>query len=134
MVFPRFEQGASLRIEILSAAQAGLELTACNVNARNLFDHGFGTITSFARGVPAVMLHYGDFTQLEGVLDTLLKLAAEGSADAPEFRRLFAAFATADAAPAERISEFPPRPPKSGKAPAPTPRGEPKKLTIGMAT
>ena len=134
MVFPRFDKGAQLRIEPLSAAQAGLELTSCNVNARNLSDHGFGIITAFAQGVPAVMLHYGNFDQLEGVLDALLKLAAEGSTGAAEFRRMFSALAAPDAPPEDRAPGSPPRPAASGEVPAPTPRKEPKKLTIGMAT
>jgi hypothetical protein len=77
IMFPRFEKGAQLRIESLSAAQASLELMACNVNARNLCDHGVRIITSVARCVPAITLRYGSFDQLEGSLATLLKLLAE---------------------------------------------------------
>jgi len=133
-VFPRFEQGSRLRIEPLSAAQAGLELTACNVNARNLSDHGFATITAFARSVPAVMLHYGKFNQLEGVLDTLLELAVEGPLGPAEFRRLFAAVAPPDMVVEEPAAKSTPQPATIAEVPEPTPRREPKKLTIGMAT
>jgi hypothetical protein len=72
IVFPRFQSGAQLQIDTLTAAQATLALMACNVNARNLSDHGVGIITSFARRVSAITLHYGSFDQLEGLFDSAL--------------------------------------------------------------
>lgn len=92
-VLPRFEVSARFEIESLSAAQTALELTACNVNARNLSDHGFGIVTSFARDVPAIMLRYGSFDQLQG-FDTLLKLIAESTLNRHAIRRLVALFPT----------------------------------------
>ena len=93
-VLPRFEVNARFQIEPLSAAQTALELTACNVNARNLTDHGFGIVTSFARDVPAIMLRYGSFDQLQGVFDTLLKLIAESTLSRDAIGRLVTLFPT----------------------------------------
>jgi Glycosyl transferase family 2 len=134
VVFPRFEDGAQLRIESLGAAQTALELTACNVNARNLSDHGFGIVTSFARRVPAIMIRYGSFEQLEGALDIFLKLLVESDLGPQAVRRLTALFQTSQAANLETSPlEFPPASPERSGAPDATPRGEPRKLTIGMA-
>ena len=74
ILFPRFEHGSPLELTKFSAAQTTLELTTCNVNARNLADHGFGIVTSCARKVPAIQLRYGSFQQLEGALDRLFEL------------------------------------------------------------
>jgi hypothetical protein len=74
ILFPQFERGSQLEFTKLSAAQTALELTTCNVNARNLADHGFGIVTSYALKVPAVKLRYGSFQQLEGPLERLYQL------------------------------------------------------------
>lgn len=105
IILPRFEDGAQLRIESLNAAQTALELTACNVNARNLSDHGFGIVTSFARCVPAIMVRYGGFDQLAGTFDTLLKLIAESKLSYHATRRLLTLFRTSEAASVKRTSE-----------------------------
>jgi hypothetical protein len=123
-----------LRIEPLSAAQTALELMACNVNARNLPDHGFGIVTSFSRDVPAMLVRYGSFDQLEGAFDTLLKFIVGSDLDPRAIRRALKLFTRSDdASPKARSPEFPPRPRDHLVAPAATPRGEPRKLTIGMA-
>ncbi len=84
IVFPRFAEGAQLTIEPLTAAQAGLELMACNVNARNLINHGFDIVTSIARSVPAVMLRYGSFELLHGVLDAFAEFVLQSDLDSEE--------------------------------------------------
>ena len=43
----------------------------CNLNARNLADGGLAGLTTLARDTPCVTLRYGDYAQLEDVLDTL---------------------------------------------------------------
>jgi hypothetical protein len=127
IIFPKFEAGAPLRIAAVSAAQAGLRLMGCNLNARNLRGEGFGEIGALARAVPAFVLHYGDFDQLGGVVDVLVRLLLDGGA--PEARRFLSAFP--DPAATAR-SQRPAAP--IGEIPAPTPRRPARKLTIGMAT
>ena len=94
IVFPRFAEGAELTIEPLTAAQTGLELMACNVNARNLVNHGFDIVTSIARSVPAVMLRYGNFELLHGVLDAFAELVLQSDLDSKRFCRIFCSFGT----------------------------------------
>jgi hypothetical protein len=129
IIFPKFEAGAPLRIAAVSAAQAGLRLMGCNLNARNLRGEGFGEIGALARAVPAFVLHYGDFDQLGGVVDVLVRLLLDGQRGAPEARRFLSAFP--DPAATAR-SQRPAAP--VGEIPAPTPRRPARKLTIGMAT
>ena len=133
VVFPRFEQGTELYLEPLSAAETALELTTCNVNARNLRDHGFGTVTAFAKKVPAFVLRYGSFDQLDGAFDPLLKLLAGSGLDPHTTRRAFGLLKRPDEETHEqKPREFPPRPKPQG-VPAATPRGKARKLIIGMA-
>jgi len=74
VLFPRFASGSEFRLDKLSPAQAALELMACNVNARNLPDHGFGIVTAFAQEVPAIKVEYGAFQQLQDAIDAVLDL------------------------------------------------------------
>lgn len=129
IVFPRFDAVAEARIAPLSAAQAGLKLMECNLNERNLPDGGFGLVSSLARRAPAVSLSYGDFDQLDGVLDTLARLLLESELEAGETRRLLSALAR----PLPAATPAPTESPRY-EIPAPTPRKGRKKLTIGMAT
>lgn len=75
-LFPQYLPESPLRIKPLSAADTALALTGLNVNARNLEDHGFATITGFARSVVGFEVHYSDFNQLDGVAELLGELAA----------------------------------------------------------
>jgi hypothetical protein len=133
MIFPEFAKGSGLHVESLTPAQAGLRLVGSNLNARNLgVEGGFRSITDFAREVPAVTLRYGDFSQLHGTVDVLARFIAGSGLQAPASRRFLSLFTPASA-PRGAIATT------SGRAvkyeiPAPTPRREPKKLTIGMAT
>jgi hypothetical protein len=127
IIFPKFEPGAPLRIAAVSATQAGLRLMGCNLNARNLHGEGFGEIGALARAAPAFVLHYGDFDQLGGVVDVLVRLLLEGQRGAPEARRFLSAFP--DPAAAAR-SQRPAAP--VGEIPAPTPRRPARKLTIHL--
>ena len=89
-LFPRYEPGAALRLKPMSPADCALALTGLNVNARNLADHGFATVISFARIVAGFALSYSDFSQLTGIIETLADLALH--AEGPEaLARLFAA-------------------------------------------
>jgi hypothetical protein len=130
IVFPHFIRGASLNVEAMTSAEAGLRLVECNLNARNFPDGGFKAITSLARQAPAIMLEYGDFAQLEGVADILLRFASETDVDAQTLRGLLIALSKRSGS-----SAVPPPVVRTFDIPAPTPRPtSPKKLTIGMAT
>ena len=45
-------------------------------------DHGFSTLSAFARGTPALVPTYGSYEQLDGAADRLAKFIFEGSIDA----------------------------------------------------
>ena len=72
LLFPTYRMGASLMVERLSPARAGALLMACDVNGRNLADHGFGQLMAVARSAPAYRLVYGGFDGLEVTIAALL--------------------------------------------------------------
>jgi len=81
-----------------------------------------------------VAIRYGSFDPLEHAFDVLLKLIAGSNFDPLHTRRALALIGKSSKKAEERqLLEFPPRP-KPAEIPAATPRGEPRKLTIGMAT
>ena len=128
-MFPKFEAGAPLRITAITAAQAGLRLMGCNLNARNLPGSGFGEVGVLARAVPAFVLHYGDFDQLEGIVDVLARLLLDEQRAPADPRRFLSAFSQPAAAPPSQRTAEP-----ACEIPAPTPHRPARKLTIGMAT
>lgn len=71
ILFPQHQDGASLRLEPVSGARAAAMLMACDVNARNLADHGFGQLTRLARSAPAWGVTYGSFADLAAMLPVL---------------------------------------------------------------
>jgi len=64
IVFPRYRADAEFSAERLSAAQTGMAMMACLVNARNLPGDGFPATVELARQVPAYRLTYPGFDQL----------------------------------------------------------------------
>lgn len=58
-VFPQFEPLAPVEMEPITAAECGLRLLQSLLNARNLPEHGFASVTLLARRVPAWRLRYG---------------------------------------------------------------------------
>ncbi|MFW2441018.1 MAG: hypothetical protein ACN4GR_16800 [Arenicellales bacterium] len=72
--FPRYRADTEFSLEKLSAAQTGMALMSCLVNARNLAGDGFPATVSLARKVPAYQLTYPSF---EGVLGTITGLLDE---------------------------------------------------------
>jgi hypothetical protein len=135
IVFPRYEVGSDLRVEAISPAQAALRLVGTNLNARNLADGGFRALTGLSRQVPAITMRYGSFGQLQGTADVLARFLLDGRLDAAAGRRFLSLFAPGrpptDAVTAPTTAA---PAPKKYEIPAPTPRREPRKLTIGMAT
>lgn len=61
LLFPRYQADAPLTAEKLPGARASSLLMGCDVNARNLPDHGFRQLTQLARTVPAWQLTYSSF-------------------------------------------------------------------------
>jgi Glycosyl transferase family 2 len=133
IVFPHYEAGSGLRVVSMSPAQTALRLVGTNLNARNLVDGGFRALTGFARQVPAVTLHYGGFEQLPGTVDVLGRFLLDGGLTAAAGRRFLSLF-TPGAPRSDAIATTVPPAPKKYEIPAPTPRRQPRKLTIGMAT
>jgi len=138
IIFPRYCAGSELELTALSPAMAGLKLMECNLNARNLADHGFPALTALARNVPALSLTYGGYRQLDGVTDTFAKFVLEGKIGVGGLQKLASAFHPQP--PAIALDE-PSAPPQSSSTsavtaaiPAATPRKGRKKITIGMAT
>lgn len=133
IIFPHYEAGSRLRVESISPAQAALRLVGTNLNARNLADGGFRALTGFARQVPAVTVRYGGFDQLQGTVDALARLLLGGDLATVAGRRFLSMF-TPGTSPADTIATTAAAAPQKYDIPAPTPRREPRKLTIGMAT
>jgi hypothetical protein len=139
IIFPHFVSGSELKIESVSPAMTGLKLMECNLNARNLADHGLRTLAAFARETPALTLTYGSYEQLDDVADTLAKFVLETGIPAIALRKLISAFGSQSysIARGHQVSSKAPSSlsvVSSVAAPDASPRKDAKKLTIGMAT
>jgi hypothetical protein len=128
IILPQFMAGSRLEITPLTAGECAFRLMACNLNARNLPDGGLGAIAALSSAAPCVTLRYGDYAQLDGVLDVLADLVIEKGLDASAGQKLLGAFTT------PLISGSTGKPQTSHLRQPATPRGSAKKLTIGMAT
>jgi hypothetical protein len=71
ILFPTYQAGSSLRIEKISAARTSALLMTCNVNARNLADHGFRQLVQLARSIPAYQIVYSSFAEFNELLPDL---------------------------------------------------------------
>jgi hypothetical protein len=71
ILFPAYQFASPLKIERISGAQACTSLMACDVNARNLADHGFQQIVRIVRSTPAYRVTYGSFKGFEDALADL---------------------------------------------------------------
>lgn len=63
-VFPQYSKGFDYSFTKLSSAEAGMNLMANHVNARNLEGHGFREMMSIIRNTPCYALKYGGFDKL----------------------------------------------------------------------
>lgn len=68
LLFPFFSPGAPCALEPLSPARVLPLLISCDVNGRNLADHGFSLLTRLARSTSAHRLVFSSFDDLETVL------------------------------------------------------------------
>lgn len=128
IIFPQFEPGAALAIETLPPARTGLRLIGCNLNARNLRNDGFETVTALAQATPAIVLRYGAYEQLDGTLDVLSRSLLGDGQEAAVARQLLSILPNAGAPHGGDMRS------RAHSPQAATPRGPAKRLTIGMAT
>lgn len=132
IIFPKFEPGTSFTIRAVSAARCCMGLVGCNLNARNIADGGFGTLSRLAGDTAAIEVTYGSFDQLLGRLDTLVIAATE---DDKSIAGVVRAFVAGIASPTSGSStsnvdmiRSPRIPPRTAR------RSEPCEFTIGMST
>lgn len=136
VVFPRFVQGAHLKIEALSPGRGARELATCLYYSSGL---GFHRSAALARSLPILMLTYSSLDQLEYV-DGALSYILEGDISRSVFERLLATFQPITPpvviqVPQEIATpEVSPPEPAALSIPEATPAGPKKRLTIGMAT
>ncbi|CAK8724632.1 hypothetical protein KKHLCK_14580 [Candidatus Electrothrix laxa] len=71
ILFPTYQAGSPLRIEKISPARASALLMTCDVNARNLADHGFRQLVQLARSIPAYLITYSSFAEFNKQLPDL---------------------------------------------------------------
>lgn len=71
ILFPVYQFSAPLRIQRITGAQTSTLLMECDVNARNLADHGFKQIVRIARSIPAYRVTYGSFERFGDALAEL---------------------------------------------------------------
>ena len=137
IVFPQFAAGSDLTFASVTPAMAALKLMQCNLNARNLADHGLAALTRFARNVPALALTYGSYDQLDSVADSFVKFVLEAGMGPAGLMKLTKAFGPRSL-PAGQAAQAglakPAAVPARAAIPEATPRKVAKKITIGMAT
>jgi hypothetical protein len=71
LLFPFFRPGVPCALEPLSPARVLPLLFSCDVNGRNLADHGFSLLTRLARSTSAHRLVFSSFDGLDTVLNDL---------------------------------------------------------------
>jgi hypothetical protein len=78
ILLPRYDCGGEPSFRRLSAAQAGLALMECLVNARNLPQHGFSEAVRLAQSAPSYKIQYSHFDQIEEPVAGLLQQMSAG--------------------------------------------------------
>jgi len=73
ILVPQYRAGAALAIEKMSAAQVSTQLMSCDVNGRNLEDHGFTQVVQIARSTPAYQVTYSSFSGVGDAMEQLLE-------------------------------------------------------------
>jgi hypothetical protein len=71
LLFPTYQAGSPLQIEKISPARTSVLLMTCDVNARNLVDHGFRQLVELARSTPAYQIVYSSFAEFNELLPDL---------------------------------------------------------------
>ncbi len=75
LLFPTYQAGSPLQIEKISPARTSALLMTCDVNARNLADHGFRQLVELARSIPAYGIVYSSFAEFNELLPDLFAQA-----------------------------------------------------------
>ncbi|MCI5146108.1 MAG: glycosyltransferase, partial [Candidatus Electrothrix sp. AR3] len=125
LLFSEYKEGTALLFEPLSSAQAAQRLMSCLANSHHLRLHGFPQIAALTRQVPALSMHYADFSQLENILPAIINFTLESSCSPQALQNLIQAFT-------HLTPQQPPLP--SFPLQQATPRRTKRKITIGMAT
>ncbi|WP_446007946.1 hypothetical protein [Candidatus Electrothrix sp.] len=71
LLFPHYQADAPLQVEKISPARTSALLMTCDVNARNLPDHGFHQLVELARSIPAYTITYSNLTDCNELLPDL---------------------------------------------------------------
>ena len=77
IVFPKYDKEADFIFDEISSAEAGLNLMANHVNARNLEGHGFREMMETIRNTRCFSLEYGGFDKLPNDFEQQLKQILE---------------------------------------------------------
>lgn len=133
ILFPSFRQDAAMSLEPLKTGLVALHLLENNLNGANLAAGGLPAMADMARRLAGLRVTYGDFSQIDGVLDAVLDDILSGRTDAGSWYRVHSAFGPAGG-PAVVSAGSPAAAPQSRKINAPTPSRGTFKLTVGMAT
>ncbi len=72
IIFPCYMPDAAFMLQLLPRAQAGLKLLQCLVNARNVPEYGLRSVAQLARQVPAYLLNYASFGQVNTHIQALV--------------------------------------------------------------
>ncbi|WP_419913752.1 glycosyltransferase [Hoeflea sp.] len=129
ILFPAYETGVAAGLTSLSSSEASMRLFANSLNSALLDDGGLGTLTGLAQQAPSVALRFHNPFELADRLDDLLAEMTNPLSGAAGWHRLHSLFLPDNSVPAPAATPEPPRPVN-----APTARGKPVPLTIGMAT
>lgn len=121
MIFPRFARDAQPRLEKLETVAAARLLKA-QLTSPAGGDADYWTI-QMARGIPAIVLTYSHYDQINGLLDRLVKLVIDERLSPVDFDRFVSGIGRPAAAAARKY----PVPERSTRRFSPF-------LTIGMAT
>ena len=123
IVLVDFKQGADLRIDAVPEKEAPYRVLEATCKVILPSDPDCAPVAKLATAVPILRLTYGNFDQIDGVLDFLIRATLAGEAAPNEFTRFLAGLPRR-APPAAKVFPIPAR----------TERKLTPKLTIGMAT
>jgi hypothetical protein len=122
MIFPRYVRDARAGVEVLETAAA-----ACLLKAQLRSIHGGGDEDLWhirmARDIPAVLLRYSSYDDIDGLIDRLARLTIEDRLSPRAFTRFVSGIGRPVAKPSRQF----PIPERSGRQFSPF-------MTIGMAT
>lgn len=133
LLFVEYNKHSAVTIDTLRPAQAAQRLMPSVVNGRKLKGHGFHQVASITRQIPAMALQYGDFDQLEKVVEPIVNFILNVRCSPSSLRKFIKAFDTLAAEKQTGVANTQKNDQKYPIQKA-TPKGKKRKLTIGMAT